>query len=139
MTLSLIAPVTAWAEVTANDAWARASILLSRPGVAYLTLLSDEADRLLRVRSPAASQVMIHAAETDTSGVSRMTHLESLELEPGVPVSLAPGGTHLMLMGLTEKLEEGARFPLTLSFERAGDVTIEVPVLGPGASGPEEE
>jgi copper(I)-binding protein len=45
---------------------------------------------------------------------------------------------HLMLMGLAEKLEEGNTFPLTLSFENAGDITVEVSVLGLAATGPED-
>lgn len=137
--LALAWPAAAMAEVTVSDPWARASILASRPGAAYLTLRSDMADQLITVESPAAAEVMIHAVETDAAGISRMMHLDRLTLEPDVPVTLAPGGMHLMLMGLTEKLEEGATFPLTLSFQEAGEVSVEVPILGPGASGPEVE
>lgn len=137
--LALAWPATAIAEVTVSDPWARASILASRPGAAYLTLQSDVADQLVGLNSPAAAEVMVHAVETDATGISRMMHLDKLVLKPGVPVTLAPGGMHLMLMGLTEKLQEGAEFPLTLSFQEAGEVSVEVPVLGPGASGPEVE
>ena len=137
--LALTWPAVAVAEVTVSDPWARASILASRPGAAYLTLRSDVADQLVGIKSPAAAEVMIHALETDAAGISRMIHLARLALEPGVPVTLAPGGMHVMLMGLTEKLEEGAMLPLTLSFQEAGEVTVEVPIFGPGASGPEAE
>jgi copper(I)-binding protein len=44
---------------------------------------------------------------------------------------------HLMLMGLTRKLEAGSTFPLTLSFQHAGEITVEVQVLGIAATGPE--
>lgn len=131
-------PLAATADVTVTDPWARASILASRPGAAYLTLSSDTGDRLLSVSTPVAEQVMIHAAETDASGVSRMTHLQTLALPAGVTVTFAPGGMHLMLMALAVRLEKGARFPLTLTFESAGKVTIEVPVLGIAATGPKE-
>lgn len=137
--LALTWPAVAVAEVTVSDPWARASIRASRPGAAYLTLRSDVADQLVGIKSPVAAEVMIHAVETDAAGTSRMTHLDRLALEPDVPVMLAPGSMHVMLMGLTEKLEEGAKFPLTLSFQEAGEVTVEVPILGPGASGPEAE
>lgn len=130
-------PTLAAAEVTVSDPWARASILANRPGAAYLTLQSETADRLLAVATPAAERAMLHGTETDATGVSRMVHIEALDLAPGDPVTLAPGGMHLMLMGLTGKLEEGSTFPLTLTLEKAGQVTVEVPVLSVGATGPE--
>ena len=65
-----------------------------------------------------------------------MHHIDVLDLAPGTPVTFAPGGMHLMLMGLTGKLEEGRTFPLTLSFEHAGEITVEVPVLSVTATGP---
>jgi len=129
-------PTLAAAEVTVLDAWARASILANRPGAAYLTLQSDVADRLMSLGTPVAGQVMLHGIETDANGVARMAHIEALDIEPGIPVTFAPGGMHLMLMGLTGKLEEGRTFPLTLSFEHAGEITVEVPVLSVTATGP---
>lgn len=131
-------PFAAASDVTVADPWARASILASRPAAAYLSLSSDTGDRLLSTSTPVAAQVMIHAAETDASGVSRMVHLETLDLPAGKTVTLSPGNMHLMLMGLAIKLEEGASFPLTLTFELTGDVTVEVRVLGIAASGPRE-
>ena len=130
-------PTLAAAEVTVSDAWARASILANRPGAAYLTLESDIADRLMSLGTPAAGQVMLHGTETDANGVGRMAHIEVLDIDPGTPVTFSPGGMHLMLMGLVAKLEEGSTFPLTLSFQYAGDVTVEVQVFGIAATGPE--
>lgn len=135
--LLVAVPSISYAEVTVTAPWARASILASRPGAAYLDLSSDTGDRLLAATTPVAGQVMIHAAETDANGVSRMVHLEVLDLPQGQTVTLAPGGMHLMLMDLGAGLDEGARFPLTLTFETAGEVTVEVPVLGVAATGPE--
>lgn len=130
-------PASALADVTVTDPWARASILVSRPGAAYLTLLSDMEDRLLSAATPVAGHVMIHAAETDANGVTRMIHLDTLDVPAEQAVRFAPGGMHLMLMGLADKLDEGAEFPLTLTFERAGTITVTVPVLGVAATGPE--
>lgn len=130
-------PTLAIAEITVTDPWARASILVSRPGAAYLTLLSDTDDRLLSATTPLAGHVMVHASETDASGVTRMINLDALDVPAEQAIQFAPGGMHLMLMGLTGKLDEGARFPLTLTFERAGTITVTVPVLGVTATGPE--
>lgn len=136
----ILLPLSATAEdaIRIFEPWARASILASRPGVAYLTIESARDDRLLSVESPVADRVMIHATE-NKDDVNRMVHLDTLELPAGKSVMLAPGGTHLMLVGLKERLVEGAWVPVTLRFERAGEVTITVPVLGIGARRPTED
>ncbi len=139
MILAAALPYAARAEVAVTDPWARASILASRPAAAYLTLTSDRADRVIGVTTPVAGQVMMHGVETDGAGVSRMVPVDALELAPGVPVTFAPGDMHLMLMDLSRKLEEGEHFPLTLVLETAGELTVDVPVLGPGATGPAGE
>lgn len=135
--LFAVAPTLAAADVVVTAAWARASILTNRPGAAYLTLESDKGDRLIAIKTPVADRVMLHGTETDANGVSRMIHIETLDLPLGEAVTLAPGGMHLMLMGLAAKLEQGASFPLILRFDTAGEITVDVPVLGVAASGPE--
>ena len=130
-------PTLAEESVRISDAWARATILASRPGAAYLTIESAAEDRLLGVTTPVAGHVMIHAVEKD-GDVSRMKHIETLEVPTGERITLAPGGMHLMLMALQDKLSEGTTFPMTLSFENAGEITVEVSVLGIAAEGPRE-
>ena len=130
-------PTLAEESVRVSDAWARASVLASRPVASYLTIESAVEDRLLGVTTPVAGHVMIHAVEKD-GDVSRMKHIETLEVPTGERITLAPGGMHLMLMGLQEKLSEGTTFPMTLSFENAGEITVEVSVLGIAAEGPRE-
>ncbi len=125
------------ADVTVTDPWARASILAARPAAAYVTIESTNHDRLIQIRTPIAAKVMIHATETGTDGVSRMRHIEGLELPAGQVVSLAPGGLHLMLMGVESKLQEGTSFPMTLVFEKAGEIAVEFLVLGAAAAGPD--
>ncbi|MFC4670763.1 copper chaperone PCu(A)C [Seohaeicola nanhaiensis] len=130
-------PVATLADVSITAPWARATIIAGRPGAGYLSLTSDADDRLLSVSSPIAGEVMLHAVETDGSGVSRMVHLDVLDLPADEAVTLAPGDMHLMLMQLTQRLEEGTSFPMTLTFETAGEITVDVPVLGIAATGPE--
>jgi copper(I)-binding protein len=138
LALVCAAPSSAEDLVRVDAPWARATILASRPCAAYLTLTSAGGDRLVAVETPVADQVMLHATDS-TEGVSRMSHLETLELPPGQAVTLAPGGMHLMLMGLREKLVEGESLPLKLRFEAAGEMSVEVPILGVAASGPEAD
>lgn len=130
-------PALAEESVRVSDAWARASILASRPGAAYVTIESASEDRLVGVTTPVAGHVMIHAIESD-GDVSRMKHIETLDLPAGQRITLAPGGMHLMLMGLKDKLSEGTAFPMTFSFETAGEITVDVFVLGIAAEGPQE-
>lgn len=140
LAMLLLLPVAGLAgeAVTVIQPWARASIMASRPGAAYLAIESPADDRLTAVGTPVADEVLIHAVEEE-NGVRRMVHLPDLDLPAGQPVTLAPGVTHLMLIGLHEKLAEGGSFPMTLRFEHAPDITVEVPVLGIAAQGPQEE
>ena len=65
----------------------------------------------------------------------KMRRVETVELAPGEPLVLAPGGLHVMMMGLEEPLVDGKSFPLTLNFERAGTVEVTVRIFEPEESG----
>ncbi|MGR3570673.1 copper chaperone PCu(A)C [Brevirhabdus sp.] len=128
----------ALAEVTVTAPWARASILASRPAAVYLTLSADPGDRLLSLSTPLAEKAMVHTVETGADGIARMSPMQDLPLAAGVAVTMAPGGMHIMLTGLSRKLVEGESFPLTLTFEDAGTMTLQVPVQGIAAKAPPE-
>jgi copper(I)-binding protein len=115
--------------------WARASVGTMRPSAAYMVIRNggDEPERLLRVETPAAGHAELHATVTE-GDMMRMRPAEGLEIPPGGELRLEPGGLHVMLMHLQRPLEEGASLPLTLVFERAGEVTIETPIAALGAS-----
>ena len=68
--------------------------------------------------------VAIHRTETDAAGVARMVPVEALEIPPGATVTLEPGGTHVMFMGLTAPFAEGDKIDATLVFEKAGEVAV---------------
>lgn len=116
------------------QSWARASAGAGKTGAVYLTLLNRgrDADRLVAVATPVARKAAIHETVTE-GGVMKMRPLDALPLPAHQSVKLAPGGVHVMLMGLAAPLEEGGRFPLTLRFARAEPVTVDVVVRGPGA------
>lgn len=119
--------------------WARASAGAARNGAAFMAISNrgSEADRLLSASSPAAARVELHTHIMDSDGVMKMRQMEAIELPAGAETRLAPGGLHLMLMGLTAPLVEGTSFPATLTFERAGEITVEVAVEGVAAMGGE--
>jgi copper(I)-binding protein len=120
------------------DPWIRATVVAGRPGAAYFTLRNEGAapDRLVDVSAPVAGHAMLHETTLSADGVARMEHVIALEVPAGGAVTLAPGGLHVMLMDLKEALTPGGEIQLTLTFEKAGTVTIGAPVLGPAATGP---
>lgn len=113
---------------------ARASLPSARTGAGYLTLTNTgaEEDRLVAATGAIAERIEIHETVV-TDGVARMRPLDGLALPPGETVALEPGGLHLMLLGLTAPLAEGERVPVTLSFEEAGDIEVELHVEAMGA------
>jgi copper(I)-binding protein len=135
---ALLAALPARAQtVTADQAWARATAPRAEVGGAYLTLrVADAPDRLVGGSTPVAAKVEIHEHIHD-NGVMRMRPVAGgIALEPGKPVALVPGGYHVMLIGLTQQLKPGERFPLTLAFAKAAPVTVTVTVGTAGASAP---
>ena len=75
---------------------------------------------------PDFPRVSLHGTETDPQGVTRMIPIDGIEIAPGETVTLAPGGMHVMFMGLDgDPFEEGERIPATLVFERAGEISVE--------------
>jgi hypothetical protein len=123
-------------DIVVADPWARASIVPGRPAVVYFTVRNtgDAPDRLVAVASPRAARAHLHETRHE-GGVMRMAPVEALTVPPRGALALAPGGTHVMLMGLARPLAEGETVPLTLTFERAGEITVEVVVGKPGAMG----
>jgi periplasmic copper chaperone A len=118
-------------NVTIHDPWARASLGTSKTSAVYMTLeiKGDQTDRLVAAETPLAEQAGMHTNIMD-GGVARMRPVDAVEVAPGTPSVLRPGGLHIMLTGLKEELVEGGTLPLTLTFEQAGSVQIKVPVLG---------
>ena len=96
----------------------------------------DEPDKLVSASSPVAELVELHTVGLDNSGVMRMRRVEAIEVAPEAATRLEPGGLHIMLIGLDGPLIQGDQFPLTLTFEIAGDLEVLVAVASAGASGP---
>jgi hypothetical protein len=119
--------------------WVEPSLVGARNGVAYFNLenRTGVADRLMKATTPAAERAEVHRDEMK-NGVMSMRATGPLALAPGERVALAPGGLHLMLIGLKRRLRVGDRIALTLIFEHHAPLTLEVPVQAdpPDESGP---
>ena len=111
------------------DAWARATPPGVANGAVYCKILNrGSPDRLVGARSPAAQGAEIHSSAS-ANGLVEMRRIEALPLGAGASVELAPGGTHVMLVGLAAPLTAGAKVALTLVFAGAGEIAVEVPVV----------
>lgn len=116
--------------VSIEGAYARALMGRVPNGAAYLTLKSARDDRLTDAASDVAEKVELHT-HIQEGNVMRMRKVDAVELPAGKPVRMAPGGLHVMLIGLNRKLKPGDTFDLTLTFERAGKVPVKVEVQNP--------
>lgn len=122
-----------------DHVWARPTIGAGTSGAVYFTVTDNGApDQLVGVSTPVAAAAAVHET-IDDHGVMKMRPVPSLALEPGTPVTLRPGGYHVMLTGLKGPLKAGDSFPMTLTFAHAQPVTVTAKVeamSGAAMSGP---
>ncbi len=141
MALTIAAILALASGVLANDVmvmsgFARASATpQAKSAAAYISLENrgPEADRLLSVATDRAAMAHLHDTKT-VDGIASMKPVEALDLAPGQSVAMKPGGLHIMLTGLRAPLQKGSKLNLELSFEKAGKITVEVPIEGVAAS-----
>lgn len=119
-------------DIAIEQPFARATP--AKVGGVFLTLKNSggTADKLLKAASPVATNVELHTHIKDGDAM-RMRAVENIPVPANGQTALEPGGYHIMLIGLKQALKEGGSFPLTLTFEKAGSVTVSVPVQKAGA------
>ena len=125
-------------DLVLDHAWARATPGGAKVGGGYLTIENKGAtlDKLIGGSSPAAAKIEVHEMAMN-NGVMTMRPVKGgLSIPPGQSVTLAPGGYHIMLMELKAPLKKGDKVPVTLAFEKAGEVKVTFDVQGIGAMGP---
>jgi copper(I)-binding protein len=106
-------------------------------GVVFMTIDNRGAapDRLLGAESPIAERIELHRHEVE-NGMIEMRPVDAVDLPPGASVKLTASGVHLMLVGLRQALVEYGSFPMTLIFEDAGRVDVEIQIDEAGATEP---
>jgi copper(I)-binding protein len=136
LTLLVIAIITSACggsdKVTIQDAWARPGFRGDTSAV-YLTITNptDLGDGLIGAASDIAAVAEIHLSQMDDAGTMTMERQDLVIIPAGDSAELSPGGLHVMLVKLVKDLSIGDTFPLTLEFQRAGDITVEVEVKQP--------
>ena len=130
-------PAAAQKAPTVSAAWARPTVEGQRAGGGYVTLKGGASDdRLVGATADVSASVELHmmAMEGD---IMKMRRVEAIELPAGKTVKLEPGGLHVMFIGLKAPLKAGTTFPVTLKFEKGGEVTTQMTVRAdaPAAQG----
>jgi periplasmic copper chaperone A len=131
LSLLLAAPALAHDGVHVIDPYARVSTMMSTSGAAFMVIENHSAsdDRLIRATSDIAEKVELHTHKDAGNGVMQMIEVEEGFVIPaGGSHALARGGDHVMFLGLKQPLAHGDTVTVTLTFERSGDVVVEVPV-----------
>jgi hypothetical protein len=116
-------------QLSISQAWAAATPGGVTVGAGYLMISNAGAadDRLISASSPRAAKVEVHEMSMDGAMIT-MRKLDSLAIPAGGAATLAPGGTHLMFLDIKTPFAAGETVPVTLNFEHAGAVTLELPV-----------
>jgi copper(I)-binding protein len=131
--------LTVWAAETGRisvaDAWAGPVAGEDGSIAAYMTIANRgrEADVLKRVHTKRGKAVEMTRATINADGVMQMRTVEGgLPIEAGASLVFEPGGTQLLLRGLSDTFDASEQLLLTLEFDRAGPVDVLVPVSTAG-------
>ncbi|MDB5393822.1 MAG: hypothetical protein JWM91_1328 [Rhodospirillales bacterium] len=131
LALSMGHPAFAGAEPTIHivDVKARPTAPGAKTAAVYLVLVNHGVvdDSLTGLSTPIADMASLHRT-VDSGGMSEMEAVPDLVVKANDGVTFAPGGLHVMLMGLKQQLKPGDTFPLTLDFAKAGAITVTVAV-----------
>lgn len=134
---AMIALPCAAADITVSGAFLRASPKMAMAGAGFLTVTNTGAqdDRLIAAAAGISKKVELHT-HIKEGDVMMMRPVEAIAVPAGGRAELKPGGDHVMFMGLHAPLKEGDTVPVTLTFEKAGKIAVDMPVQGMGAMAP---
>ena len=118
-------------ELVVSEPWSQ-ELPPNAPTVAAYFVIHNQgqtADRLLSVDSPVAAKAELHQ-HVMQGDLMKMQQVPSVAVPAGGDLTFAPMAYHVMLLGLKDRslLADGKQFPLTLTFEKAGKVEVDVSV-----------
>ncbi|HEX9184089.1 MAG TPA: copper chaperone PCu(A)C [Burkholderiales bacterium] len=129
----------AWAQVSAEQPWTRATPPGARTGAGFMQLKNaGAADRVVGASSPVAGRVEMHTTVRE-GDVMKMREVKGFDVPAKGSFELKPGGAHLMLMELKRPIKKGERVPLTLKLEKGGELTFELVAEEAGARAPSQK
>ena len=141
-TLIIAWPIVATADslarrgIAVENLWARATASMAKTGGAYMTIRNSgkSADKLIGVASPVSKHVGLHQSLMEDN-IMKMRAVDAIDVPAGGMAMLKPGGYHIMFMGLAKPFKRGDAFPITLTFEKAGEIKLMVKIMKAGAMG----
>jgi hypothetical protein len=135
MMLAMVA-LPAWAQVSAEHPWTRATPPGAKVGVGFMQLKNaGAADRVVGASSPVAGRVELHITVRE-GDVMKMREVKGFDVPAMGSFELKPGGAHLMLMELKRPIKKGEKVPLTLKLEKGGELKLELVAEEAGARAP---
>jgi periplasmic copper chaperone A len=122
----LVVSLPVFGQVEVEKPWVRATAPGAKVGAGYMSIRNKSAqpDRLVGGASPVAGKVETHIHIKDGE-ILRMREVKGLDVPAKGTLELKPGGTHLMFVDLKQPLKEGDKVPVTLKFERAGEIKVD--------------
>lgn len=132
-----LAASPALAQVSIDQPWMRATAPGAKVAGGFMIVRNqgEAPDRLVAAASPLAERVELHV-HIDDGGVMKMRQVRGFDVPANGRFELKPGGAHLMFLNIKRQIKEGEQIPVTLTFEKAGEVKAEYRVGGLGAMGP---
>ena len=123
-------------NLSISDVWSRSSAGMKKAGAAFMIITNSGAidDRLIAASTPAAKKTELHTHLME-EGVMKMRQVKHIDVAAGGTTELKPGGLHVMMFKLTDVFKKGENYPLTLTFEKAGQVTVMVHIGKAGSMG----
>ena len=121
-------------NIKIESAYMRATMGSMRNSAAYMSISSTIPDRLIQVTTPEARAAELHTVLENDQNIMRMRRVKAIEIVPGNIMRLKPGGYHIMIIDLFAPLKKGTTIPLTLVFEKAGEIKLQIPIVQPSGS-----
>jgi len=127
----------ALAQVGIDHPWIRATAPGAKVAGGFMTITNGGStpDRLVGAASSVAERVELHI-NVHEDGMMKMRQVQAIDVPAGGRFELKPGGTHLMFVNIARQIKQGETIPVTLTFEKAGEVKADYAVGGLGAMGP---
>ncbi len=119
----------AHAQIDIENPWSRATTPGAKIAAGYMVIRNKSAspDRLIGASSPLAARIETHITVKD-GDILRMREAKGYDVPAKGSYELKPGGAHLMFVDIERPFKEGEKIPLTLRFERAGEVRVQLEV-----------
>jgi len=128
-------------DIEIGHPWSRATPAGAKVAGGYFTIVNKGSapDRLLSISSDISEKAELHEMGVKDGVMTMRPVVGGLEIPAGGKVVLGPGSYHVMFMDLKQPPKQGEMFAATLTFEKAGTVTIKFAVQAMGSAAPQED